>query len=94
MVQAIIAKNVLDTELDAFSQTAALWAFIVFTVANERSQAADVGANIMIVPVTAAEPALYALWCRSLLAPARARESSLASRYDGRNDVPATISRP
>jgi hypothetical protein len=61
MVQAVIAKEVLEVELDFVSQFAALWVFIVFQVSGERSRAAELGAAAAIVLVTAAILLLYAL---------------------------------
>jgi hypothetical protein len=54
LLQAVLAKNVLDVELDIFSQYAALWVFIVYMVAGERSRSVEILTCIAIVVVTAA----------------------------------------
>ena len=61
LAQAVIAKNVLDEELDFLSQYAALWVFIVFLISGERGRAAEVGTAVAIVAVTGAVLGLYAL---------------------------------
>jgi hypothetical protein len=61
IVQAVIAKNVLDVELDFASQFAALLVFIVFLITNERGRLAELGTMAVIVAVTAAVLALYAV---------------------------------
>jgi Ca2+/Na+ antiporter len=61
MVQAIIAKNILDVRLDFFSQTAALWVFIVFMLSGQRDRLAELGAGAAILVVTAAVTMLYAV---------------------------------
>lgn len=60
MAQAVIAKNVLDAELDFVSQYAALWVFIVFLVSGERGRAAEIGTAAAVVAVAGAVLALYA----------------------------------
>lgn len=61
LIQAIIAKNVLDEELDVISQNAPLWVFIVFLLSGERGRAAEIGTAITVVAVSAAVLGLYAL---------------------------------
>ena len=60
IVQAVIAKNVLDVELDAFSQTAALWVFIVYAITNDRGRTAEIGTDLAVIAVSAAVLTLYA----------------------------------
>lgn len=61
IAQAVIAKNVLEVELDYLSQFAALWVFIVFLISEQRDRAAELGFIAAIAAVTAAVLALYAL---------------------------------
>jgi len=61
LVQAVVAKNVLDVELDVVSQNAALWVFIVFLISGARDRATEIGTVVVVVAVTAAVLGLYAL---------------------------------
>jgi hypothetical protein len=61
LVQAVLAKNVLDVQLDIMSQLAALWVFVVFQLSGLRDRTAEFGFGAAIVFVTAAVLALYAL---------------------------------
>ncbi len=61
MVQAVLAKNVLDVELDFVSQYAALWVFIVFQLSGRRDRVAEFGTAAVVVLVTAAVFILYAI---------------------------------
>lgn len=60
MTQAVIAKNVLEEELDFVSQYAALWVFIAFLVSGERGRAAEIGTAVAVVAVAGAVLALHA----------------------------------
>jgi hypothetical protein len=60
LVQAVLAKNVLDVELDFISQFSALWVFIVFQLTGRNDRLAELGADAVIVLVTAAVLILYA----------------------------------
>ena len=61
MVQAVVAKNLLDVELDFVSQYAALWVFIVFQLSGRRDRVAELGTAALVVLVTAAILILYAV---------------------------------
>jgi hypothetical protein len=61
MVQAVLAKNVLDVELDFISQYAALWVFIGFQLGARRDRLAELGTDAAVVLVTAAVLILYAV---------------------------------
>ncbi len=61
MVQAVIAKNVIDVQLDYISQNAALWVFIVFLIGGLRDRVAELAASAAIVVVTVAVLTFYAL---------------------------------
>jgi hypothetical protein len=62
LIQAVVAKNILDVDLDYFSQFAALWVFIVFLISDRRDRQTEVGFMAAIVAVTAAVLLLYAVW--------------------------------
>lgn len=62
VVQAALAKNVLEVELDYWSQFAALWVFIVFLISDQRDRRAELCFIAAIVAVTAAVLVLYAVW--------------------------------
>lgn len=61
IVQAILAKNVLDVELDFFSQNASLLVFIAFLLGGSRSRSTEMAFDIAIVAVSAAVLLLYSL---------------------------------
>jgi hypothetical protein len=62
VLQAVLAKNVFEVELDYGSQFAALWVFIVYLIAGDRGRFAERGTMVTIVAVTAAVLALYTVW--------------------------------
>ena len=61
IVQAVVAKNVLDVRLDVMSQYAALWIFIAFQLSGLRDRTAELAFAAAIVGVTAAVLSLYAV---------------------------------
>jgi hypothetical protein len=61
LVQAVVAKNVLDVELDFFSQFAALWVYIAYLVTGLRDRSSSIAFAFAAIGVTAAVLALYAL---------------------------------
>lgn len=61
MVEAALAKNVLDVRLDFISQSVGLWIFIAYLLIGRRDRAAELGASAAIVAATAAVLVLYAL---------------------------------
>lgn len=61
LVEAVIAKNVLDVELDFMSQLAPMWIFIVYQLSGLRDRTSEIGFMISIVLVTAAILVLYAV---------------------------------
>ena len=62
LLQAVLAKNVLDVELDYWGQFAALWVFIAFMISNQRDRLAELGTIAVIVATSAAVLVLYAVW--------------------------------
>jgi hypothetical protein len=61
LVQAVVAKNVLDVRLDVMSQFAALWVFIVFQLSGLRDRPAELAFAAAIIAVTSAVLVLYAI---------------------------------
>ena len=61
LVQAVVAKNVLEVELDFFSQFAALWVYIAYLVTGLRDRSSSIAFAFAAIGVTAAVLALYAL---------------------------------
>jgi hypothetical protein len=61
IVEAVIAKNVLDVELDVISQFAAMWIFIAYLVSGLRSRASGIAFIAAIILATAAVLVLYAV---------------------------------
>ena len=49
LVEAIIAKNVLDVQLGFFSQFGALWVWIAYTVVGRRDRAAELATMLAAV---------------------------------------------
>src|SRR5574341_818335 len=54
LAQAVLAKNVLDVELDFISQTMAMWVFIAFLVSGRRDRVSQIAASAAIVLATVA----------------------------------------
>lgn len=61
MVEAVLAKNVLDVRLDVISQFAALWVFIAFQLSGRRDRSAELVADAAVIIATAAVLVVYAL---------------------------------
>lgn len=61
MVEAVLAKNVLDLQLDFISQFAAMWVFIAFQLSGRRDRLAELVAGAAVVIATAAVLVVYAL---------------------------------
>lgn len=59
LVQAVIAKNVLDVELDFFSQFAPLYVYIAYQVSQLRTRSAEIAFDAAIVLVSVAVLTLY-----------------------------------
>ena len=59
LVEAVIAKNVLDVKLDFMSQTAPMWIFIVYLLSGLRDRTSEIAFMIAIVLATAAILVLY-----------------------------------
>ncbi len=61
LVQAVVAKEVLDVRLDYLSQFAALWVFIAYLVTGRHDRSSARAFALVAVAVTAAVLVLYAL---------------------------------
>jgi hypothetical protein len=61
LVEAVIAKNVIDVELDFFSQFAPLWIFIAYLVSGLRDRTSEIAFIAVIILATAAILVLYAV---------------------------------
>ena len=61
LVEAVIAKNVIDVELDFFSQFAPMWIFIAYLVSGLRDRTSEIAFIAVIILATAAVLVLYAV---------------------------------
>ncbi len=61
LVQAVIAKNVLDVELGFLGQLAPFWVFVAYLVTGLRDRASELAFGVTIVLTTVAVLVLYAL---------------------------------
>ena len=61
LVEAVIAKNVIDVELDLFSRLAPMWIFIVYLVTGLRDRTSEIAFVAAIILATAAILVLYAV---------------------------------
>lgn len=61
LVQAVIAKNVLDVELGFLGQFAPFWVFVAYLVTGLRDRASELAFGVTIVLTTVAVLVLYAL---------------------------------
>jgi hypothetical protein len=61
LIEAVIAKNVIDMELDFFSQFTPLWIFIAYLVSGLRDRRSEIAFSAAIILATAATLVLYAV---------------------------------
>jgi hypothetical protein len=61
LVEAVVAKEVLDVSLDYLSQMAALWVFIAYLVTGRHGKSTARAFGLAAVAVTAAVLGIYAL---------------------------------
>ncbi len=61
LVEAVVAKNVLDVELDFFSLLAPMWIFIAYLVSGLRDRTSEIAFIAVIIVATAAILVLYAV---------------------------------
>jgi len=61
LVEALVAKNVLDVELSFFAQFAPFWVFVAYLVTGLRDRASELSFSMAVVLTTGAVLVLYAL---------------------------------
>jgi hypothetical protein len=61
LVEAVLAKNVLDVQLDAFSQLAGMWVWLVYVLVGRRDRVAELAAMAAAVFATVAVLVVYAV---------------------------------
>ena len=61
VVEAVLAKNVLDVEMNFVSQLLAMWVFIAFQVSGRRDHISELAASVAIVLGTAAVLVVYSM---------------------------------
>jgi hypothetical protein len=61
LVEAVLAKGVLDLELNFFAQLAALWVFVAYKLSGRRDRLTETVASVAVVVVTATVLLVYAL---------------------------------
>jgi hypothetical protein len=61
LAEAVIAKNVIEVELDFFSQFVPMWIFIAYLVSGLRDRASEIAFVAVIVLATVAVLVLYAV---------------------------------
>ena len=61
LVEAVIAKNVIEVDLDFFSQFVPMWIFIAFLVSGLRDRTSEIAFTAVIVLATAVVLVLYAV---------------------------------
>ena len=59
LTQAVLAKNVLEVEVDFISQSMAMWVFIAFLVSGRRDRVSQIAASAAIVLATVAVLVVY-----------------------------------
>ncbi len=61
LVAAVVAKNVLEVELDFVSQFAALWILLAYQLSGRRDRTSEIAFTAVIILVTVAILVLYAV---------------------------------
>jgi hypothetical protein len=61
LVEALLAKIVLDVQLNFFAQLAALWIFVVYKLSGRRDRLTETVASVAVVAVTATVLLAYTL---------------------------------
>jgi hypothetical protein len=61
LIEAVIARNMIDVELDFFSQFAPLWIFIAYLVSGLRDRTSQIAFIAVTISATAATLILYAV---------------------------------
>jgi hypothetical protein len=61
VVEAVIAKNIIDVELGFIGQFAPFWVFIAYLVSGLRDRASEISFTVAVVVTTVAVLVLYAV---------------------------------
>jgi hypothetical protein len=61
LVEAVVAKSVLDVELNFFAQLAALWVFVAYKLSGRHHRTSEIATAIAVAVVTAADLLVYAV---------------------------------
>ena len=61
LLEAVIAKNVIDAELDFGSQLAAMWIYIVYLLSGPRNRASEIAFMATMILATVAILVVYAV---------------------------------
>lgn len=61
LVEAVIAKNVIEVELDFFSQFAPMWILVAYLVSGLRDRTSEIAFIAVIILATVAILVLYAV---------------------------------
>jgi hypothetical protein len=61
LAEAVVAKNVIDVQLDIFSQLAPMWIFVAYMATGLRDRASEIAFIAVIILTTAAILVLYAV---------------------------------
>jgi hypothetical protein len=61
LVEVVVAKNVLDVDMNFFSMLAPFWVFTAYQVSGRRDRTSELVASIAVVLVTAVVLLAYAL---------------------------------
>lgn len=61
LVEAVVAKNVVDVHLDWWSQLAAMWVWLVYMLGGRRDRVAELAFMAVAILATAAILVLYAV---------------------------------
>jgi hypothetical protein len=61
LVEAVLAKSVLDLQLNFFAQLAALWVFVAYKLNGRRDRLTETAASVAVVVVTATVLLVYVL---------------------------------
>ena len=61
LVEAVVAKNVIDVELDFFIQLAPIWIFIAYLVSGLHDRTSEIAFIAVIILATAGILVLYAV---------------------------------
>jgi hypothetical protein len=61
LIEAVLAKSILDLQLNFFAQLAALWIFVAYKITGRRDRFTETAASLAVIAVTAAVLLVYAV---------------------------------